>query len=228
MNNHLMIIFRSMENDKRMNFTKDTIIKDALLQYLKETNSKIDLSRKNKIFQYNHNELNSDEYLHKSLSQLFKHNRRNITILVREIAIEGGGDSIEFCDVSNGKQELINSNIVYGTPNNGINIYGLCQEKNCIAYNQEVVVHIKHNYFDLIREKNDLKCPKCNNIIIPKTVGFLQCEYKVKGTKRINYEEFNFNGIADKSGKIKYFNSKENINGKAEMIELNFEVTKYL
>ena len=50
MNNHLRIIFRSIENDKRMNFTKDTIIKDALLQYLKETNSKIDLKGNNIIY----------------------------------------------------------------------------------------------------------------------------------------------------------------------------------
>ena len=138
----------------------------------------------------------------------------------------GGGDSIEFCDVSNGKQELINSNIIYGTPNKGINIYGFCKEKNCIAYNKEVVVPINKNYFDLLSEKHDLKCPKCNNIIIPNTVGFLQCEYKVKGKKLKNCEEFNFKEIADKSGK--YYNSKENINGKAEMVQLNFEVTKYL
>ena len=151
----------------------------------------------------------------------------NDVILINSYSI-GGGDSIEFCDVSNGKQELINSNIIYGTPNKGINIYGFCQEKNCIAYNQEVVVPINKNYFDLLRQKHDLKCPKCNNIIIPNTVGFLQCEYKVKGQKLKNYEEFNFKEIADKSGKIKYYNSKENINGKAEMIELNFEVTKYL
>ena len=137
-----------------------------------------------------------------------------------------GGDSIEFCDVSNGKQELINSNIIYGTPNKGINIYGLCQEKNCIAYNKEVVVPINKKYFDLLSQKHDLKCPKCNNIIIPNTVGFLQCEYKVKGKKMKNFEEFNFKEIADKSGK--YYNSKDNINGKAEMVELNFEVTKYL
>ena len=139
---------------------------------------------------------------------------------------QGGGDSIEFCDVSNGKQELINSNIIYGTPNKGINIYGFCKEKNCIAYNKEVVVPINKDYFDLLRQKHDLKCPKCNNIIIPNTVGFLQCEYKVKGKKLKNCEEFNFKEIADKSGK--YYNSKENINGKAEMVQLNFEVTKYL
>ena len=152
--------------------------------------------------------------------------QNNDVILTNIYSIGGGGDSIEFCDVSNGKKELINSNIIYGTPNKGINIYGFCKEKNCIAYNKEVVVPINKNYFDLLRQKHDLKCPKCNNIIIPNTVGFLQCEYKVKGKKLKNCEEFNFKEIADKSGK--YYNSKDNINGKAEMVQLNFEVTKYL
>ena len=107
----------------------------------------------------------------------------NNDVILTNKCHEGGGDSIEFCDVSNGKKELINSNIIYGTPNKGINIYGFCKEKNCIAYNKEVVVPINKNYFDLLRQKHDLKCPKCNNIIIPNTVGFLQCEYKVKGKK---------------------------------------------
>ena len=30
------------------------------------------------------------------------------------------------CDVSKGKKELINSNIIYGTLGKGINIYGYC------------------------------------------------------------------------------------------------------
>ena len=126
------------------------------------------------------------------------------------------------------KEELINSNIIYGTPGKGINIYGYCKSNGCIAYNQEVVVHINKKYFDLLIEKNDLKCPICKNIIIPNTVGFLQCEYKVKGRKKKNYEEFNFKEIADNPGKIKYYNSKENINGKEEMVELNFEILNYL
>ena len=83
-------------------------------------------------------------------------------------------------------------------------------------------------YFDLIIEKNNLKCPICKNIIIPNTVGFLQCEYKIIGRKKKNYEEFNFKEIADNPGKIKYYNSKENINGKEEMVELNLEILNYL
>ena len=226
MDNKYIIYFRSSEYDKVMVFSKDTIVKDVLTQYLKETNSIIDLSLNKYTFVYRASILNSDKYLNKSLLELFKYrkNQRHVIRILISNSISAGVDEIEFCDVSNGKQELINPNIIYGTPSKGINIYGFCKEKNCIAYNQEVVVPINKNYFDLLGQKHDLKCPKCNNIIIPNTVGFLQCEYKVKGTKYEGHEEFNINGIANKSDKIEYYNWKENINGKAKMVELNFEV----
>ncbi len=122
--------------------------------------------------------------------------------------------------------KVINFKERYGIPDKGINIFGLCQEKSCIAYNKEVIVHINENYFDLLSRKHDLKCPICKNIIIPNTVGFLQCECNIKG-KKYGGEEFNFKEKADSSGKIKYYNSKENINGKTKMTELNFEVSNY-
>ena len=123
--------------------------------------------------------------LNKILSLLFKYrkNQNHVIHIIFPHSKIAGRNVIEFCDVSNGKIELINFNIIYGTPFKGINIYGLCQEKTCIFYNKEVVVPTDENYFDLLDEKYDLKCPKCNNIIIPNTVGFLQCEYKIKGKK---------------------------------------------
>ena len=165
-----------------MYFFQDTIVEDALCQFLAERYGHSIFSLEDFIFLYKTRVLNSKEFINKKLLNIFHKNDPTIIFFEYEDPI-GGGDSIEFCDVSNGKQELINSNIIYGTPNKGINIYGLCQEKNCIAYNQEVVVPINKNYFDLLSQKHDLKCPKCNNIIIPNTVGFLQCEYKVKGKK---------------------------------------------
>ena len=204
-----------------MEFPKDTILKDALTQF----SEKIDSSLEELMF-LTDKELKEESILNKSLSDLkFKHTYIHVFRIVN-----GGGDSIEFCDVSNGKKELINSNIIYGTPDKGINIYGFCQEKNCIACNRGVVVHIKTNYFDLLYEKNNLKCPICKNIIIPNTVGFLQCEYKIKGKKLIrgNFEEFDFIEIADKSGKINYYQPKNNKKRKTQMAELKFEVIKYL
>ena len=41
-------------------------------------------------------------------------------------------------------------------------------------------------------------------------------------------EEFNINGIADKPGKIEYYNWKENKNGKTKMSELCIEIIQYI
>ena len=170
-----------------MDFFQDTIVEDALCQFLVERYGHSTFfsmfSLKDYIFLYGSKVLNSDEFINKRLLDIFQvptgnkiQNNPKIRFYNVHIKpVTGGGDSIEFCDVSNGKKELINSNIIYGNPNKGINIYGFCKEKNCIAYNKEVVVPINKNYFDLLRQKHDLKCPKCNNIIIPNTVGFLQC-----------------------------------------------------
>ena len=161
--------------------------------------------------------------MNKRLSDLhFKNDKNIIRVRDCENMFGGGGDFIEFCDVSNGKKELIKYNN-FGIPGKGINIYGYCKNDSCIAYNQEVVVHRNEKYFDLVQEKHNLKCPICKNIIIPNTVGFLQCEYKIMGRKLKNGEEFDFKEIADNPGKIKYYNSKENINGKEEMVELNLK-----
>ena len=226
-NREISVVFNDEGYRKKMSFSKDAIIKDVLTQYLKESSSLINLSTEIFVFKYREIILNKERYLNERVSFLIR-NGATVNVYRKRDQLYSGRDPIEFCDVSNGKKELINSNIIYGTPDKGINIYGYCKNYSCIAYNQEVVLHINKKYFDLLIEKNDLKCPICKNIIIPNTVGFLQCEYKINGRKMKNYEEFNFKEIADKSGKIKYYNSKENINGKTEMVELFFEVLNYL
>ena len=227
-NEEILIDFKYDYNEeycKKIYFSKNTIVKDALIQYLKIINSIIDLSPHKILFLYKEEVLNQEEYLNKRFSDFKYINNKIIVRVIEFIDVKGAGrDLIEFCDVSNGIIELINSNIIYKTTGKGINIYGFCQEKNCIAYNQMIVVHINKKYFDLLNEKHDLKCPICNNIIIPNTVGFLQCKYKIKGRKYEGMEEFNINGIADKPDKVIYYNSKENKNGKTKMFQLCFEI----
>ena len=210
-NQEILINFNIEGYLKEMYFPEETIIEDVLTQFLKKTNLKINLSPIYITFTSGGKLLNSSKFINRNLSSVIRSGAFVNVYFKKEPHY--AGDVIEFCDVSNGKKELINSNIIYGTPGKGINIYGYCQNYSCIAYNKEVVIHINKNYFDLLYEKHDLKCPKCNNIIIPNTVGFLQCEYKVKGKKYEGGEEFNFKEMADKLGKIKYYNSKENING---------------
>ena len=217
------------EYDKEMYFPKNTIVKDALIRYLKNINLVIELSSNRIIFLYKDKCLNVEENLNKRLSDLhFKNDKNIIRVRDCENMFGGGGDFIEFCDVSNGKKELMKS-YNFGIPGKGINIYGYCKNYFCIAYNQEVVVHRNEKYFDLLQEKHNLKCPICKNIIIPNTVGFLQCKYKINGKKYEEYsEDFNFIGVADKPGTIEYYNSKENKNGKTKMFQLCIEIIKYI
>ena len=137
----------------------------------------------------------------------------------------GGGGPGEFgnLDLSKKSQKSYEGHIL-GT---GINIFGICKGNSCQAYDKEVIVPINKGTLDLMNEKYDLKCPICSNIIIPKTVGFRNCKYKISGKKFENdkVENFSYTGRAD-SFEIKYYNPEEN--GKALMIELKFEVLEYL
>ena len=146
--------------------------------------------------------------------------------------VRGG---VEFCDLSNKKYEhhsLSSDGPSYRTTGRGINIYGDCTGNGCIAHGKEVIVPIEKDHFDLIKEKFDVKCPECKNIVKPKTIGFRQCEYKITGKKYDNVnnkaEPFNYEDKADKSGTIKYYNPNKEANGMTLMLELKVEVTKYL
>ena len=218
---------------KNMEFTKDTKVKDALIEYLKSTNSKIDLSPERIKFLWIASILNNQINLDKSLEQIFKKRTTN-NFKIKVIDIEnsiGGGGPVSFCDLEKKNHEghkLTSGSHTYRTTGIGINIYGICKGNNCIAFDKEVIVPIKKKVFDLIEEKYDLKCPVCNNIIIPKTVGFRLCEYKVYGKKYENdkIEKFSFIDKAAEKGEIKYYNP--NKNGEVLMIELKFEDLNYL
>ena len=57
---------------KNMEFTKDTKLRDALIEYLKSKNSKIDLSPERITFLWGASILNNQINLDKSLEQIFK------------------------------------------------------------------------------------------------------------------------------------------------------------
>ena len=125
-NEEILIRFTNGIFCKEMHFSKNTIVKDALSQFLKETETAFSINDLNKyLFYHGENVLNFGESLNKRFSDLtfISYYKNKIRINYSTI-YDGGGDLIEFCDVSNGKKELINSNIIYGTPDKGINIYG--------------------------------------------------------------------------------------------------------
>jgi DNA-directed RNA polymerase subunit RPC12/RpoP len=117
----------------------------------------------------------------------------------------------------------------YRTVTQGINIYGICKGKKCKAYKKEVIVPLKKiKKFDLMKKKDDLECPECGGIIIPKTLGFHLCEYKIEGTKIVDKkgEDFEIKGKAENANSIQYFNPDKN--GEIMFIKLIIEITKDL
>ena len=65
----------------------------------------------------------------------------------------------------------------------GINIFGICDNRNCEAYGKDVLANIDENEYDLIEKRHIVKCPICNTNIIGKTIAFYSCYYNYYGTK---------------------------------------------
>ena len=122
-NQEILIRFTNGNFRKEMYFSKSTIVKDALTQFLMEAAFSINDLNKYR-FYYGANLLNFGENLNKRFSDLVFISYKNKIRINYSTIYDGRGDLIEFYDVSKGKIELINSNIIYGTPDKGINIYG--------------------------------------------------------------------------------------------------------
>ena len=66
----------------------------------------------------------------------------------------------------------------------GLNLFGICKKKTCQAFDKEVIYKVGINkIFNLQNNVLNIKCPICDGIIVPKTCGFLECEYQFLGDK---------------------------------------------
>ena len=148
----------------------------------------------------------------------------------KETELKGGGFSLQFTDISKKiyeEQYFTEEAPSYRIVGEGINIYGICKVKKCKAYKEEVIYPLGDKQrFDLIKEKEDLECPECGGNIIPKTVGFFLCNYKITGKKYENgkIEDFEFEGKANNKGSIQYYNPDKN--GETIVVQLIIEITK--
>ena len=146
--------------------------------------------------------------------------------------IKGAGFSMMFTDLSKNKTKEIGFSKKapsYREVTEGINIFGICNFKKCKAYKKEVVVKIKKKKLDLIKERDELLCPECEAIIIPKTVGFYLCKFVIYGKKVENKQEEDFRNEEDEANNkdsLKYFDPE--LNGEVTVTELIFEVLEYL
>lgn len=152
-----------------------------------------------------------------------------IIIIVNDInnLIGAGSPPIDFVDVSS---QIVNKlNFSKNAPRwrevcKGLNIFGICPNKNCTANGKEVIYKTilteKGLLFCLNDEIVNIRCPLCNKIIDPKTCGFWKCEYQFVGTKIEDGEEKEYDSKTKETNDddFEYFDPYEN--GKVRWISL--------
>ena len=63
----------------------------------------------------------------------------------------------------------------------GLNIKGVCRQKECITCEEDVICDVPIDHFDLAEHAPDIKCPNCGSHIDPDTLIFYRCKWEVKG-----------------------------------------------
>ena len=87
----------------------------------------------------------------------------------------------------------------YRSTKDGLNLFGYCKNKNCIAYKKKVCSLFGFGKFDLIKDldqdsENCPKCPACESSLLKlETCGFMNCKYKYVGIKVVNEERITVN-----------------------------------
>lgn len=110
----------------------------------------------------------------------------------------------------------------------GINFFGNCVNKKCIAYNKEVSSPFGFGTFDLMKDltPDNEKCPKCPSCEIPllnlETCGFMLCKYKYDGKKIENDKvvPVHYEKTISEPHKLDYFDAGKKGENKSLWIEL--------
>ena len=133
---------------------------------------------------------------------------------------------IDFVDVSSGKIKRLkfdNKAPSWRAVNEGLNIFGICNNSKCKAFKKEVVYRtqlFEKLIFNLNEELLNIKCPECHKIIKPKTCGFWNCEYQFVGKKiqEGDLVEFDSKTKETKDDDFEYYDAFKN--GETQWMEL--------
>lgn len=125
----------------------------------------------------------------------------------------GGLCPINFVDV--GKNVITHLEFSNNAPKwrivkRGLNLFGICKNENCEGFDKEVIFSgngIINLAFNLNQNIENIKCPICDFIIIPKTCGFYKCEYQFVGDKIENGKKIHFDSAPKETegDKFDYF-----------------------
>ena len=206
----------------------DELIFNLIKRYMRKIGLYESLIGTSVIFLFNADMIQNSQ---KTVGELSIKNGYTITVIDNNNVIGAGGPAIDFVDVSSKivkKLEFSKDAPKWREVCKGLNIFGICSNKNCIAKGKEVIYKTKLKEeglnFCLNNEIVNIKCPICNKIINPKTCGFWKCEYQFIGTKIEDGEEKEYDSKTKetKGDEFEYFNPYEN--GKVRWTSLNIFV----
>jgi len=100
----------------------------------------------------------------------------------------GGGGPFGFVDIGQ-EDKALNIGFSNTAPDwrvvtgSGFCIEGRCQNKDCVAYNQYVIVNKGIGVFDLIFDDHRNPCPMCQQYVKSEKCAFTDCRYTFSGIK---------------------------------------------
>ena len=145
-------------------------------------------------------------------------------IIIGKTDVVGGGPD-EFANLSEEfirKDEVLSSDSKnvpdWRSVGPGINLYGICEQENCVANGKQVIMHVYSNEFDVIKESFMGICPMCHKHFDLDTCSFFKCDYKTEGTyfdkKKDEWVDLPGEIENTRDGKDFYFDYKKVVQGK--------------
>ena len=155
---------------------------------------------------------------------------KNLTSTLSELNIENGSIiQVNPPRITGGEIGIEKNESKYLTFCDGLNLLGICDHPNCIAYKKEVIHKFgfgTYNVLDDIYTEKRPVCPFCEEMFISKTVGFMNCCYKLKGQKNENDIIQSVDWENETQGNIHYLKTdKKNITA---WISLEITTTKII
>ena len=119
----------------------------------------------------------------------------------------------------------------YRAVTKGMNLLGICENKNCAAFKKEVIYKFGFGTFDLINdmENKPPECPACEfRLRKLTTCSFWQCKYSYVGVKYENKQlkDVNYSNSNSKKEQVDYFDPGKNGENNSVWLELKITANK--
>ena len=150
----------------------------------------------------------------------------------------GGEESNRFANLS--EEFIRKDNVSEYNPNipkwrtigKGINLYGICQNSNCVAKGKQVIKHVDSKEYDVYNEGFMGICPMCNKHFDLDTCSFYHCDYKCEGTyfdkSKDNWVDLPGDIQKTSGGKDFYYDYNKPVRGKEGKVKYKKLVLKVI